>query len=115
MAYTINGQAGNVSEEPRTVNGQLYVPLADIVEQLGGKVSWDNEGKVATATIGQWVASVRMADRNVSVSGTPVTLSGDPVVDQGTMYVPATFFKDAFGYNVSTDPGSGNVSISLPR
>jgi len=115
MAYTINGQPGNVSEEPRTIEGQLYVPLADIVEQLGGRVSWDNDSKIATATIGQWVATVRMADRNVDVSGTPVTLSGDPVVDQGTMYVPATFFKNAFGYEVSADAGAGNVSISLPR
>jgi hypothetical protein len=114
MSYTVNGQPGRVSEEPRTVEGQLYVPLADLVEQLGGRVSWDNEGKVATATIGQWVATIRMADRNVDVSGTAVRLSGDPVVDQGTMYVPATFFKDVYGYNVSADASSGNVSISLP-
>jgi len=115
MGYTINGQPGSVSEEPRTVEGQLYVPLADLVEQLGGQVSWDNESKAATATIGQWVATIRMADRNADVSGTAVALSGDPVVDQDTMYVPATLFHDAFGYNVEADPGTGSVSISLPR
>lgn len=115
MPYTINGQPASVSEEPRDVEGQLYVPLAELVGQLGGQVSWDNESKVATATIGQWVAAIQMADRNVNVSGTQVVLSGDPVVDQGTMYVPATFFHAAYGYTVAADPNSGDVSISLPR
>src|SRR5262249_10199501 len=70
--------------------------------------------KIATATIGQWTATIRMADRNVDVSGTAVSLSGDTYVDQGVMYVPATFFHDAFGYNVQVDPGSQQVSIALP-
>jgi hypothetical protein len=28
--------------------------------------------------------------------------------------VPASFFQDAFGYTVNVDPGSRQVSISLP-
>ena len=114
MSYTINGQDASISEEPRQMQGQLYVPLHEIVQQLGGQTSWDNDNKIATATIGQWTATIRMADRNVDVSGTAVTLSGDPYVDQGVMYVPATFFHDTFGYNVQADAGSQQVSISLP-
>jgi hypothetical protein len=30
------------------------------------------------------------------------------------MYVPATFFHDAFGYTVQADPREQSVSISLP-
>jgi hypothetical protein len=114
MAYNINGQAASLSEEPRIIQNRLYVPLAELVQQLGGQVSWDNQSKVATATIGQWTATIRMGDRNVDVSGTPVTLIADPVVDQDTMYVPASFFHDAFGYTVNTDPNSRQVSIALP-
>jgi hypothetical protein len=112
MAYTINGQQADLTA-PRTAQGQVYVPLHEIVDQLGGQVSWDNDSKVATATIGRWTATIPMAARNVDVSGTAVTLSGDTFVDQDRMWVPATFFHDAFGYTVQTD-GSQNVSISLP-
>jgi hypothetical protein len=112
MAYTIQGQAAAIQEEPRMHYGQVYVPLKELVQRLGGQTDWDNENKVATATIGQWKATIRMADRNVDVSGTPVTLKGDPFVDEDRMYVPATFFHDAFGYRVDLD--GGNVSISLP-
>jgi Copper amine oxidase N-terminal domain len=114
MAYTINGQSASLSEEPRIIQNRLYVPLAELVQQLGGQVSWDNQSKVATATIGQWTATIRMGDRNVDVSGTPVTLIADPIVDQDTMYVPASFFHDAFGYTVNADPNARQVSISLP-
>jgi hypothetical protein len=114
MPYNVQGQAVSLNEEPRIIQDRLYVPLAELVEQLGGRVDWDNENKIATAAIGKWTATIRMADRNVDVSGTPVTLIADPIVDQDTMYVPASFFKDAFGYTVNVDPGSRQVSIALP-
>jgi hypothetical protein len=114
MPYTIQGKDVALAQEPRIVQDRLYVPLADLIEQLGGQVSWDNTSKVATATIGRWVATIPMANRNVDVSGTPVTLAADPIVDDDRMYVPATFFHDAFGYNVESDPGARRVSISLP-
>ena len=112
MPYQINGQTVSAAA-PQPRGGELYVPLADLVEALGGQVSWDNDQKLATATVGQWKATIRMADRNVDVSGTPITLSGDPYVDQDVMWVPANFFRDAFGYQVAADPDSKNVSISL--
>jgi hypothetical protein len=115
MPYTIQNQNVEVSDEPRIVQDRLFVPLAELVQQLGGQVRWDNTTKTATATIGQWTASIRMGDTNVDVSGTPVKLSAEPIVEGDRMYVPATFFKDAFGYAVQTDPGARSVSISLPR
>src|SRR5436309_481828 len=114
MSYVIQGQSVELDEEPREVEGQLYVPLAEIVQRLGGQTGWDNENKTATATIGKWTATIHMADPHVDVGGTAVTLAGDPIVDDDVMYVPATFFHDAFGYTVSTDAGSEQVSIALP-
>lgn len=114
MPYTINNQAASVGREPILRGDRLYVPLADIVESLGGTVAWDNDQKIATATIGQWTATVRMADRNIDVSGTPVALAADPYVEEDTMWVPVTFFHDVFGYQVSADPASGSVTIQLP-
>jgi hypothetical protein len=114
MPYKINNQQISMTPEPTMRQGQVYVPLDEVSRALGGRVSWDNTAKMATATIGQWTAKVRMADRNVDVSGTPVSLSADPYVEQGVMWVPASFFHDAFGYNVDADPGTQSVSIALP-
>jgi Copper amine oxidase N-terminal domain len=114
MPYTLQGQPASLSLEPRQQMGQTYVPLDEITRQLGGTTNWDNETKTATATIGQWTATVRMAETNVDVSGTAVTLAVPPFVDDGVLWVPADFFHAAFGYQVDVDAASQQVSIALP-
>jgi hypothetical protein len=101
MPYSLNGQNATISQEPVERNGRHYVPLAEVVEQLGGAVQWDNDAKTAHATIGQWTANLRMGDSNVDVNGTPVTLSSPPFVENDTMYVPWDFFRDAYGYKAN--------------
>jgi hypothetical protein len=114
MPYTLQGQPAPLDLEPRPQMGQTYVPLAEIVRQLGGTTTWDNDQKVATATVGQWTAAVRMADPNVDVSGTAVTLPAPPFDEDGVLWVPAEFFHAAYGYQVSVDANSNQVSIALP-
>src|SRR5688500_4792105 len=94
MPYNIQGQTVQLGAEPFLhTNNKHYVPLRDVVEQLGGTVTFDNNTKTAKATIGQWVATVQMAEENVDVSGTPVRLSAPPFVEDGQMYVPFDFFR----------------------
>jgi hypothetical protein len=114
MPYILQGKPVDLSQEPQIQMDRTYVPLDEVTQQLGGSTTWDNDQKVATATIGQWTATVRMADQNVDVSGTPVQLLAPPFVDQGVMWVPAQFFHQAFGYQVDVDPGQLQVSIALP-
>jgi hypothetical protein len=115
MPYTVNSQTAALQQEPVLRGDRLYVPLNDLVESLGGQVEWDNNEKVATATIGRWTATIRMADAQIDVSGTPVKLVAEPYVEEDRMWVPVTFFHDAFGYQVEADPSSRQVSIRLPQ
>jgi hypothetical protein len=103
MPYVLNGQEQQISEEPIERDGRHFVPLAQMVETLGGQVTWDNNTKTAQATIGQWTANVQEGNTNVNVSGTPVNLSAAPYVENGTMYVPWDFFRDAYGYKTNME------------
>lgn len=118
MPYNIQGETVRLGAEPFLHNDKHYVPLRDVVNALGGTVSFDNNTKMATAAIGQWTARLVMGDRNVDVSGTPVTLSADPYVEDEQMYVPFDFFRDAFGYEVSLasdDAGDPLMNITNPN
>lgn len=110
MPYNIQGQSVSLGAEPFLHNNKHYVPLRDVVESLGGTVQFDNVAKIATAQIGQWTATVQMGDANVDVSGTPVSLSAPPYVEDGQMFVPFDFFKDAYGYDVSLAGDTLNIS-----
>ena len=111
MPYNIQGQDVQSGSEPFLHgNNKHYVPLRDMVDALGGTVAFDNESKSATASIGQWTATIQMGNENVTVSGTPVMLSAPPFVEDGQMFVPFDFFHDAFGYSVSMAGDTVNVS-----
>jgi len=109
MPYNIQGNTENLGTEPFLHNNKHYVPLRDVVEALGGNVTFDNDSKTSIATIGQWTANVQMANRSVDVSGTAVTLSADPYVEDGQMFVPFDFFRDAYGYEVSFSGETMNI------
>jgi len=103
MPYILHGQEHEISEEPVERDGRQFVPLEQVVETLGGQVTWDDDSKTAHATIGQWTANVKEGDTHVDVSGTPVNLSTAPYLENGTLYVPWDFFRDAYGYKTNME------------
>jgi len=111
MPYVLNGQNVSIAEEPTVREGRNYVPLEAVLQSLGGTVTWDNETKTASATTGQWTASVQMGNPVVDVNGTQVTLADAPYVENDTLYVPWYFFRDAFGYKVEMDGDTLQVHL----
>jgi len=111
MPYVLNGQSVSLGQEPAVRNGRNYAPLEQVVQSLGGTVTWDDASKTARATIGQWTASVQMANPVVDVSGQQVTLADPPYIEEGTMYVPWYFFRDAYGYKVEMNGDTLNIHL----
>lgn len=108
MPYSINGKQVNLSAEPFEENGRHYVPLAEVVQQLGGTTNAGSGGSSATATIGQWTANVQANNTTVNVTGqdgtnTNVSLVAPPIDENGTLYVPWDFFREAYGYKANME------------
>lgn len=114
MPYNIQGSPVSLGTEPFLHNNKHYVPLRDVVQALGGTVTFDNNAKMATAAIGQWTATVQMANEQVPVTGdsgtTTVTLSAPPYVEDDQMLVPFDFFREVFGYSVSLAGDTMNIT-----
>lgn len=72
-------------------DGVRYVPLASIVQQLGGKISWDNAAKRASLEVRGRSAEVDMNDRIVKVDGAERILNATPIIEQGHVYVTEDF------------------------
>lgn len=114
MAYDIQGQRLPGTAQPQIREGRTYIPLREVAEALGGALTWDNNAKRGTVTLGKWTATLTMADTHVDVNGIDVTLQAPPFVDENnTMWVPATFFRDAFGYEVGIN--GNDIRIALPQ
>ena len=108
MPYTINGQHQDF-EAATTRDGTTFVPLAKIVETLGGYVTWNNAAKVANVELGDKRVDVQEDNEKVNVAGQVMEMSDAPYISQNTLWVPLDFFQDVLGCNVSQD--SNGISI----
>ena len=113
MPYTLLGQFQDLAQEPQVLNGVTYVPLKDVITALGGTLDWNPEDRVVAARLGQWRATTKDGSTEADVSGTHVTFSNPVEIRDGATWVPADFFKSAFGYEVSAN--GTDVSIANPN
>ena len=112
MPYTINGQPGSIAEEPHDQNGTIYVPFKQVTDALGGSVTWDNNTKTATGTIGQWTATFMLAADTADVNGTTVNFPcARRMWITASCTCPPTFYNKAYGYTVTAN--GTDVSIGL--
>lgn len=74
------------------VGDKKFVALRSAIEEMGGKVVWDNSQKQATIDLNGKTTVATMADENTVVEGKIITLSAAPMVHDGTLYVPEDFF-----------------------
>lgn len=108
MAYTLNGEAVDI-KGPEDIGGVTFVPLGNVVEMLGGDITWDGASKTAAITLGSKTASVTEDQDDVTIDGDTITLPSRPSMGGGTLWVPLSLFE-GLGCKVSDD--SGNISIS---
>jgi len=109
MAYMINGQAADIAA-PEDVGGVTFVPMAKIVEMLGGYVTWDNNTKTASIELGSRKAQVQTDNDTVTSDGGSTTLPSRPSMGRGSLWVPVELFSDVLGCSVTTD--GDNVMVS---
>lgn len=109
MSYTINGQAQDIPA-PVERDGITYVPLAKVVETLGGYVTWLNAAKTVSIELGEQKVELQQGSDQVSRDGGIVSLSGAPFNEGGTIWAPADFFSDALGCSV--DVSGEDVTVS---
>ena len=109
MAYMINGASADLPN-PEDVGGITFVPMAKIVEMLGGYITWDNASKTASIELGSTKAEVQADSDSVTVGGNTVTLSSRPSMGGGSLWVPLDLFTDVLGCTATSD--GTNVMVS---
>ena len=68
-------------------NGINYVPLKEIVEQMGGEVRWDNNSKSASITVKNSTSMLDANENMITVNGQQRALTNAPHLEDGKLYV----------------------------
>ena len=92
------------------IDAVTFVPLAKVVELLGGYVTWNNATKTASVELGDKKADVQEDNDAVTTMGSTITLPSRPSMGHGSMWVPVDLFSDVLGCTASSD--GTDVSVS---
>ncbi len=85
-------------------NGQIYVPLRSMFEQMGATVSASADGKTVTATKSGATVSVTLDKPEVVINGETRPLDVPPIMYQGILLVPVRVISEGMGAYVQWVP-----------
>ena len=111
MAYTLNGiaQDEGALPEPLAGDGVTFVPLAALVEMLGGYVTWDGATKTNSIELGTHKVTVTADNDSAESDGQAVALQAAPYLEENKMWVPVRFFESALNCEVHASDGNINI------
>ena len=116
MPYTIGNQQVQLADEPKNLNGPVYVPLRQVMEALGGEVTWDHATKTAGARLKGRHARIPTDSSAMTVDGRQVNMSVPAFMEDEQFWVPIEFFGLAFGVPAYADaPTAVRIDTSSLR
>jgi hypothetical protein len=110
----LNGMSFYPSLPARVIDGTLYLPLREVGEKLGARISWNEADGAITVKANGHEVKIGEHPQLVTVDKKPFDLQR-PVrkVEERTM-VPLSFFQEALQYKVDYQADQREVKISLP-
>lgn len=114
----INGKTVETDAEPVIENGRTLVPVATIVDYLGGSAEWNGATRGVTLKYGSTTVNLNIGSKTASVNGKNITMDVAPsivTVDKyggGRTMVPIRLISESFGYQVGWDGKNRVVSIN---
>lgn len=109
VTIKVNGQGVNLATNPIQIKGVSFVPLRGVIEKLGGHIDYAS-GNI-TISNGEHLLKLKIRTTSGSIDGKSMTLSGPPLVIQGTTMVPIRFISEGLGATVEWDETNRIITI----
>ncbi|WP_058300760.1 CotH kinase family protein [Gorillibacterium timonense] len=101
-------------QQPYLHNQRTLVPVAVLLEQLGGKVTWNSSNKTATVVKDNQTLTFTIGSATVDVNGRKVTMAEAAALTGNRTMVPVAFLVEQLGYRITWDNATSTVRISSP-
>ncbi len=99
---------------PITQNGRTLMPVRAIVEEIGGKVEWNEQEQAAILTCGDNAIVLYIGSKEALLNKEKNILDCEPVVINGRTMLPIRFVAESFGYTVAWNGDEQEITIVKP-
>ncbi|RAP74083.1 stalk domain-containing protein [Paenibacillus montanisoli] len=87
----------NTVDNGKIVNGRMLIPLRAVSERFNSEVIWNQAKKSITIIRGKRELLLHVNSRTAFLNNAAFSLDEPAKIDNGTTYVPARVFAEAFG------------------
>lgn len=98
--------------KPSVLNGRTMVPVYQLAQALGARLSWDGATGTITLTRADTVVKMTIGSTTAYVNGAARTMDVAPTVLQNRTMIPAVFLAGFFGQKVEWDSANTSVLIT---
>lgn len=119
--YRVNGVVKAFDENTENLpyidseSQALMLPLRTIMAELKGSVSWNGEENAVVVVYQDKNLWMHTDSSQAALNGYAITLPQSPVIQKGSVYVPADFFKTYFGTDIQWDEEKKQITIKTKR
>jgi len=100
---------------PVVEDGVALIPVRHVLEQLGGRLRWDNQTKTATLQVGGRTAVLRIRENEAQLDGAPLPLDARLRIVRGRVLLPASALRAILDAEMLYDGATGQVVINTGR
>ncbi|MCM1567098.1 MAG: copper amine oxidase N-terminal domain-containing protein [Dehalobacter sp.] len=115
--YTADGELIVMDVSPSIIESRTMLPIRYAATPLGADVSWDNETKKVTVSLGETKMELWIGQNNALVNGSTVPIDPDnvnvkPLIINGRTMLPLRFVTEALGCDVQWDAVARKITIT---
>ncbi|MDQ0091054.1 cell wall-associated NlpC family hydrolase [Paenibacillus anaericanus] len=111
-AIYMDGNLLQLDAQPLLVKDTVLVPMRQLFEEQGAKLSWNGATKTVTANKDNLNMTYHIGEQTAYLNGQPLSLTVPGQINQGYTMMPLRFVSEALGSTVKWDANTRTVRIT---
>lgn len=100
---------------PMLYKDRTMLPIRAVMEEMGGKVSWDEQNQKITIDVQGRTVELWVGMRTFYINGWEFLLDAEPIISNGRTLLPLRAVMEKLGCTVSWDPAAQKILIPENR
>lgn len=103
----------NRGTQPEIKAGRTFLPIAPLIEALGGTVNWNDQQKKVTIVLGSDTIELQIGNKQAMVNGVAKSLEVAPYISNGRTMLPLRFIIENLGLTVDWNQQEQAIIITV--
>jgi N-acetylmuramoyl-L-alanine amidase len=115
VSLMVDGETVESDVPPVIVKGRTLIPAKAVFEDMGAGVSWNEDARLVTITLGASEVMLTIDSKTAFVNGAQAVMDVPALIIDGRTMIPVSFVGKSLSCGIAWDDASRTVLISSPE